>query len=157
MTSSEEEASSRSPAAVPLRDSRHGTASVELPKGPAAAANGDLRENDASKSAPEERGADAAVEDSLDGDEPPLDVILADESSGIASEQEMQRSSSGGSSIEEDAGTVKPLPSLNELVVQIPAEVRDALETLFRARFTQVTRVPRSVLEACAKAVPGRQ
>lgn len=41
----------------------------------------------------------------------------------------------------------RPLPPLNELVQKIPAEVRDALEDLFRARFVTVKRVPKKALK----------
>jgi hypothetical protein len=47
----------------------------------------------------------------------------------------------------DDADT-KPLPPLNELVDRIPAEVRDALEDLFRARFVKVKRVPKSAFKS---------
>lgn len=42
----------------------------------------------------------------------------------------------------------KALPSLNELVQRIPAEVRDTLEELFRARFVTVKRVPKKALKS---------
>jgi hypothetical protein len=41
----------------------------------------------------------------------------------------------------------KPLPPLDELVNRIPAEVREALDDLFRVRFTTVRRVPRRALK----------
>jgi hypothetical protein len=41
----------------------------------------------------------------------------------------------------------KPLPPLDELVQRIPAEVRDTLEDLFRARFVTVKRVPKRALK----------
>ena len=41
----------------------------------------------------------------------------------------------------------KPLPALDDLVQRIPAEVRDALEDLFRARFVTVKRVPKKALK----------
>jgi hypothetical protein len=41
----------------------------------------------------------------------------------------------------------KPLPSLNELVERIPADVRETLEDLFRARFVTVKRVPKKALK----------
>lgn len=93
-------------------------------------------------------GKDVATGTPFDGDEPPLDVIFADESSGSASEPEIQRSRSERNSIEDDIADGKPLPSLDELVARLPAEVRETMETLFRARFTRVTRVPRSALNA---------
>jgi hypothetical protein len=42
----------------------------------------------------------------------------------------------------------KPLPPLNELVERIPAEVREALDDLFRARFVTVKRVPKRALKS---------
>ena len=41
----------------------------------------------------------------------------------------------------------KPLPPLSELVERIPPGVREALEDLFRARFTAVRRIPRQALK----------
>lgn len=41
----------------------------------------------------------------------------------------------------------KPLPKLDELVGKIPADVRDALEDLFRARFVSVKRIPKKALK----------
>lgn len=41
----------------------------------------------------------------------------------------------------------KALPPLNELVEQIPVEVREVLEDLFRARFVTVKRFPKKVLK----------
>ena len=43
-----------------------------------------------------------------------------------------------------DAGA---LPALNDLVQRIPAEVREALEELFRAKFVAVKRVPLKALK----------
>ena len=42
----------------------------------------------------------------------------------------------------------KSLPSLDELVQRIPVEVREALDDLFRAKFTTVKRIPRKALKA---------
>lgn len=42
----------------------------------------------------------------------------------------------------------KALPPLNELVNRIPADVREALEDLFRARFVTVKRVPKRALKS---------
>ena len=41
----------------------------------------------------------------------------------------------------------KTLPSLDELVQRIPADVRETLEDLFRARFITVKRVPKKALK----------
>jgi hypothetical protein len=47
----------------------------------------------------------------------------------------------------DDADTNKPLPPLDELVKRIPAEVRETLDDLFRARFVTVRRVPKKALK----------
>ncbi|MBI5767473.1 MAG: hypothetical protein HZA93_06735 [Verrucomicrobia bacterium] len=39
------------------------------------------------------------------------------------------------------------MPPLNELVQRIPAEVREVLDDLFRAKFVRVTRVPKKALK----------
>jgi hypothetical protein len=39
------------------------------------------------------------------------------------------------------------LPALDELVERIPADVRDTLEDLFRAKFVKVARVPKKALK----------
>ena len=46
-----------------------------------------------------------------------------------------------------DETDAKALPPLSELVERIPLEVREALEDLFRARFTTVRRIPRQAFK----------
>jgi hypothetical protein len=46
-----------------------------------------------------------------------------------------------------EADLAKPLPSLDELVQQIPAGARELLDDLFRAKFTSVQRVPAGALK----------
>ncbi len=46
-----------------------------------------------------------------------------------------------------DETDAKALPPLSELVNRIPAEVRETLEDLFRARFVTVKRVPKRALK----------
>jgi hypothetical protein len=41
----------------------------------------------------------------------------------------------------------RALPPLDQLVNRIPAEVRETLEDLFRAKFVRVTRVPKKALK----------
>jgi hypothetical protein len=40
-----------------------------------------------------------------------------------------------------------PLPPLEQLVGRVPAEVRELLDDLFRARFVRTTRIPRRALK----------
>ena len=47
-----------------------------------------------------------------------------------------------------DDADPKSLPPLEELVQRIPANVRETLDDLFRARFTKVRRVPRKALKS---------
>ena len=49
--------------------------------------------------------------------------------------------------IEEVEEKAAVLPKLDDLVNRIPAEVRDTLDELFRARFVAVRRVPRKALK----------
>ena len=46
-----------------------------------------------------------------------------------------------------DDAAAGALPPLNDLVQRIPAEVREALEELFRAKFVAVKRVPKKALK----------
>ncbi|MCR6657447.1 MAG: hypothetical protein NVV63_16910 [Opitutus sp.] len=49
--------------------------------------------------------------------------------------------------VEEVEDKSKPLPKLDEMVSQIPENVRDTLEELFRAKFVTVRRVPKKLLK----------
>jgi hypothetical protein len=46
-----------------------------------------------------------------------------------------------------DEVDTKALPALNDLVQRIPANVRETLDELFRARFVSVKRVPKKALK----------
>ena len=50
--------------------------------------------------------------------------------------------------VEVDEADKKPLPPLDSLVQQIPAEVRETLDELFRAKFITVKRVPSTALKS---------
>ncbi|MBP6508311.1 MAG: hypothetical protein KA257_12170 [Opitutaceae bacterium] len=47
---------------------------------------------------------------------------------------------------EETPEASAPLPALDELVKRIPAEVREAMDEHFRAKFVKVQRVPKKAL-----------
>ncbi len=51
----------------------------------------------------------------------------------------------GSDAVEET--DAKGLPPLDELVKRIPAEVREALDDLFRVKYTAVRRVPKKALK----------
>ena len=48
----------------------------------------------------------------------------------------------------EDKAPTAPLPKLDELVSRIPAETRELLDELFRAKFTTVRRIKQTDLKA---------
>ena len=48
----------------------------------------------------------------------------------------------------EEPVDTKPLPPLDKMVERIPADVRDVLEELFRAKFVAVRRVPAKALKS---------
>jgi hypothetical protein len=48
---------------------------------------------------------------------------------------------------EETAAETGPLPALDAMVQRIPAEVREVLEELYRAKFTAVRRVSAKFLK----------
>jgi hypothetical protein len=48
----------------------------------------------------------------------------------------------------EDQAPAAPLPKLDELVNRIPAETRELLDELFRAKFTTVRRIKQTDLKA---------
>ena len=87
-----------------------------------------------------------------DEDGPPLDVILAEEGAESSRELEPVRPRVRVQVDEvNEVDESKPLPPLDDLVSRIPAEVKECLEDLFRARFVKVTRVPSSALSLGAK------
>ncbi|MDO8539365.1 MAG: hypothetical protein Q7S40_02915 [Opitutaceae bacterium] len=49
---------------------------------------------------------------------------------------------------EEEVSNGTPLPRMEELVNQIPEDVRDLLADLFRARFVTVKRIPKRALKS---------
>lgn len=66
--------------------------------------------------------------------------------SELRSRGEVVASSPSAGEVAEETDS-RPLPPLNDLVQKIPAEVRDALEDLFRARFVTVKRVSKKALK----------
>ncbi len=45
-----------------------------------------------------------------------------------------------------------PLPELEDMIAQVPAELKEAMDDLFRAKFQSVKRVPQAVLKADEQA-----
>ncbi len=93
----------------------------------------------------------AVVEEITDEGEAPIGPTEAEESAYLA-EQTAATPSGATASEGEDAAEVDEapakLPAIEDLVQRIPAETREALDELFRARFVRVQRVPRKALKA---------
>lgn len=69
-----------------------------------------------------------------------------------------RRSRASGGDDDDDAsgpgGKGAPLPEIDALVARLPAEVRETLDELFRARFVAVKKLPKKALEAATKKAP---
>jgi hypothetical protein len=52
-------------------------------------------------------------------------------------------------------GKASALPEVDALVARLPAEVRETLDELFRARFVAVKKLPKKVFQAATKKKPG--
>ncbi|HWA10593.1 MAG TPA: hypothetical protein VG838_14200 [Opitutaceae bacterium] len=85
---------------------------------------------------PDEAAEAAFLSDAREKGEPP-GVVAAETAPSEAAEE----------------GDSRNLPALDDLVKRIPAEVRNALDDLFRAKFTTVKRMPRKVLKAPERPV----
>lgn len=57
-------------------------------------------------------------------------------------------SAAGATDDEQEVSSGKDLPRMEELVTRIPADVRELLEELFRARFVTVKRIPKRALKS---------
>ena len=92
-----------------------------------------------------------AVEETIDESETPIGPTEAEESAYLAEQTAAAPSgataSEGKDAAEVDEAPAK-LPAIEDLVQRIPAETREALDELFRARFVRVQRVPRKALKA---------
>lgn len=53
-----------------------------------------------------------------------------------------------GTDAAEETESSTPLPALADLIQQIPAETREVMDDLFRAKFTTVKRVPKKSLKS---------
>jgi hypothetical protein len=143
-------ASAPAPRGLPLSlqaPSRHSAVASEarVPK----AASGVLDSSSADDW--DEAAAPLSISD-VGGDEdgPPLEELEA-QMQGDATMQNSTRTSpvsrrASAASTQEDDDDVRaskePLPELDALVARLPAEVRETLDELFRARFVSVKRLP---------------
>ncbi|GAB1488222.1 hypothetical protein MASR2M8_06670 [Opitutaceae bacterium] len=96
---------------------------------------------------PEEATVAAVVAPPADTDEPPMPGEEA-ERAMLAELRERGEAPVRAKAVSADADE-KPvrLPPLDELVKRIPPNVRDALDELFRARFTGVRKIPADALK----------
>ncbi len=92
-----------------------------------------------------------------DEDGPPLDEIEAQMRGEVSARDGAAAASASARRLvaaradDEDEGAEGKsarLPELDELVARIPAEVRETLDELFRARFIQVKRLPKKAFAA---------
>ena len=98
-----------------------------------------------------------AIEDTsaLDGemprwpDETAESAFLSEQRVGGGAVLDAPRPAAGAAEAaeEKESAPDAPLPSIDALVQRIPAQARDTLEELFRARFVQVKRVPKAALK----------
>lgn len=99
---------------------------------------------------PFEESAEVSVEP-VAAAEPPTWPDEAAESAFLADARERGepvKATRAAAELAEDAVDPKALPKLDDLVNRIPAEVRDVLEDLFRAKFVKVQRVPKRALKS---------
>lgn len=112
-------------------------------------------------------GAEAAgyASASASGDEdegPPLEALEAQMSGEVAARDAAAgaarrpvRAKAGDDDDETDGAAASALPEIDALTARLPAEVRETLDELFRARFVSVKRLPKKVFKpASAKAPP---
>lgn len=129
-----------------------GASRVVAPSGRNEAANGrapDSTEED-SVQPPFEESAEVSAEP-VAAAEPPTWPDEAAESAFLADARERGepvKATRAAAELAEDAVDPKALPKLDDLVNRIPAEVRDVLEDLFRAKFVKVQRVPKRALKS---------
>lgn len=81
-------------------------------------------------------------------DAPPPALDEAAEASFLAEARERGEVVAPRKPAEAEEAEPKALPPLDALVQQIPGEVRETLEELFRARFVTVKRFPKKALKA---------
>ncbi len=91
-------------------------------------------------------------------DGPPPEALEAQMRAELAARDERPaaspaaRRAASASDEDEDGGSAKtPLPELDALVARLPAEVRDTLDELFRARFVAVKKLPRKHFQAATR------
>jgi len=93
--------------------------------------------------------ASASAHGTLFGDDAPWPTDEVGESAFLAEARERGETVAAkpAASHEEAEAETGALPTLDEMVQRIPAEVRDVLEDLYRAKFTAVRRVSAKFLK----------
>ena len=93
--------------------------------------------------------ASASAHGTLFGDDAPWPTDEAGESAFLAESRDRGDTVAvkPAAAREEAEAETGPLPALDEMVQRIPAEVRDVLEELYRAKFTAVRRVSAKFLK----------
>jgi len=89
-----------------------------------------------------------------DGEGPPIEELEAQMRGELAARNESAAASPGArraaASADDDEGDGKAvaLPEVDALVERLPAEVRETLDELFRARFISVKKLPKKLFQA---------
>lgn len=76
------------------------------------------------------------------------EVAARDASAGAARKPRAASAAEADDEDERRGGKGAPLPELDELIARVPADVRDTLDELFRARFVSVKKLPARAFQA---------
>jgi hypothetical protein len=95
-----------------------------------------------------------------DGDGPPLEELEAQMRGELAARDQAAPSSPAArraAAADEDDSDAKAgaLPEVDALVARLPAEVRETLDELFRARFVAVKKLPKKAFQAATRKKGG--
>jgi hypothetical protein len=87
------------------------------------------------------------------------EVAARDEGATSGASPAARRRAASAEDDEEDgagaAAAKGPLPEIDDLVARLPAEVRETLDELFRARFVAVKKLPKRLLQPATRKAPG--
>ena len=90
-----------------------------------------------------------------DGEGPPLEELeaqmrgeLAGRDQAVAASRGARRAVAAAADEDDADGKAGSLPEVDALVARLPAEVRETLDELFRARFVSVKKLPKKLFQA---------
>lgn len=79
---------------------------------------------------------------------------LAARDQSPAASPSARRSAAAAAEDEDGDGKTTALPEIDALVARLPAEVRETLDELFRARFIAVKKLPKKLLQPASAKRP---